>query len=123
MLASWRAPWLELYSRDWLMRWRGNLPPPGEITLVAIDEASITRFGRFPWSRRLMAQALDKISGSGPKVIGLDVLYSDSTEAADDGALADAIARAGNVVVAAQLTEGDHRALWLRPLQIGRAHV
>ena len=63
-----------------------------------------------------MAQALDKVSGSGPKVIGLDVLYIDSTDAADDRALADAIARAGNVVVAAQLTEGDHRGIWLRPL-------
>src|SRR5262245_7561024 len=116
MVASWRAPGLELYSRDWMMRWRGVRTPPGEIVLVAIDEASIARFGRFPWSRGLMAQALDKISAAGPRSVALDVLYTDPTNLADDSALAGAITRAGNVVVAAQLIESDSRAVWLRPL-------
>ena len=116
MVASWRAPGLELYSRDWMMRWRGGLTAPGEIVLVAIDEASIARFGRFPWSRGLMAQAIEKISAAAPKTIALDVLYADPTNVGEDSALARAIARAGNVVVAAQLIESGGRAVWLRPL-------
>src|SRR5262249_12716850 len=114
---TWRAPGLDLYSRDWLMRWRGTVAPPEEIVLLAIDEASIARLGRFPWSRKLMAQAIDKISVTRPRAIALDVLYTDSTDESDDRALAEAIARAGNVVVAAQLTEAENQAIWLRPLE------
>ena len=53
MVFSWRAPGVNLYARDRLMQARGPLPPPNDIVIVAIDEASITRLGRFPWSRAL----------------------------------------------------------------------
>src|SRR3954463_16141405 len=53
MFVEWRAPRLARYSRDWLMRARGPLHIPKEIAIVAIDEASIARFGRFPWSRQV----------------------------------------------------------------------
>src|SRR5262249_6018404 len=52
--------------------------------------------------------------------IALDVLYVDPTTEADDAALASAVKRAGNVVVAAQLTAGatgEDAVEWLRPLQ------
>src|SRR5215510_987400 len=102
---SWRIPEFDLAARDWLLRGRGKLPPPTEIAIIAIDEASIARLGRFPWPRALMARGLERISAARPKVIALDVLYSEPTAAADDQAFATAIARAGNVVVAAQLTK------------------
>ena len=120
--ASWQAPALEHNARAWLMRWRGNLPPSDELVIVAIDEASIDRLGRFPWPRPVMAQTLDRLSAAQPKAIALDVLFSEATNEADDQALAAAIARAGKVVVAAQLVESDERAVWLRPLpEIERA--
>jgi signal transduction histidine kinase/CHASE2 domain-containing sensor protein len=106
-------------ARDWMMRQRGPLPPPDDIVIVAIDEPSLKRFGRFPWSRSLMAQALDSLTDARPKAIALDVLYVEPTNEADDAALASAIKRAGNVVVAAQLTSGATGAdevTWLRPL-------
>jgi len=124
---SWRAPGLELYARDWLMRLRGPVAPPDEVVIIAIDEASQERFGRFPWPRNLMARALDALRAAGPKAVALDVLYTEPTAAEEDRALAEAIARAGNVVVAAQLieitnAEGSLRAEWLRPLaEIERA--
>ncbi|MGH9937401.1 MAG: CHASE2 domain-containing protein, partial [Blastocatellia bacterium] len=124
---SWRAPGAELYARDWLMRMRGNLSPPDEVVIVAIDEASIARLGRFPWPRALMARVVERLGQARAKVIALDVLYSEPAAAADDRALAEAIARAGNVVVAAQLAEsadeqGQSRIAWLRPLpEIERA--
>ena len=107
-------------SRDWLMRQRGPLQPPDDIVIVAIDESSLKRFGRFPWPRSLMARALDSLKSAGPKAIALDVLYVDPTTRADDAALASAVKRAGNVVVAAQLTAGatsEDAVEWLRPLQ------
>ncbi len=119
MVVSWRAPGLSLYARDQLMRARGPLPAPEEIIIIAIDEASLARLGRFPWPRSLMAQALDKLATARPAVIALNVLYSDPTSDADDEALAAAMRRAGNVVVAAQLIDANTeapRAVWLRPL-------
>src|SRR5262249_19741746 len=117
MVVMWRAPALKLAARDALVRARGTAAPPDEIVIVAIDEASIKRFGRFPWPRRLMAQALTKISDARPKVIAIHALYSDFRNEADDGALAEAIKRAGNVVAAAQLIETQLGvAEWLRPL-------
>jgi signal transduction histidine kinase/CHASE2 domain-containing sensor protein len=118
---SWRMPELDLAARDWLMRSRGKVAPPPEIAIIAIDEASIARLGRFPWPRALMARGLELISAARPKVIALDILYSEPTMPADDQALATAIARAGNVVVASQLTrtageKGESRVVWLRPL-------
>lgn len=117
MAVDWRAPGLSLSARDALMRTRGTMTPSDEIIIVAIDEASIRRFGRFPWPRSVVAEALGKISAAHPKAIALTVLFSDPTTEADDAALSQAIKQAGNVVVAAQLIETPlRRAEWLRPL-------
>ncbi|MBO0859560.1 MAG: CHASE2 domain-containing protein [Chloracidobacterium sp.] len=116
----WRVPGLEMTSRDWLMRRRGLLQPPDDIVIIAIDEASLKRFGRFPWPRSLMARALDTLNDARPKAIALDALYIEPTTEADDAALASALKRAGNAVVAAQLTAGatsEDAVEWLRPLQ------
>jgi PAS domain S-box-containing protein len=132
MFVTWRVPGLELYARNWLTRARGPLPVPDDIAIVAIDEASLARFGRYPWRRNLTAQMLDQLAAAHPKVISLDVLFSDATNNADDSALALAIAKAGNVVTAAQLIRtGSGRVVWLRPLPsiekaaagVGHVHV
>jgi PAS domain S-box-containing protein len=117
VVVTWRAPALKVAAHDAMVRARGAASPPAEIVIVAIDEASVKRFGRFPWPRRLMARALEKLSDAHPKVIALNVLYSDPTNEDDDAALAKAVKRAGNVVVAAQLVEAPHGGSeWLRPL-------
>ena len=123
MVFSWRAPGLNFYARDMLMQARGPIPPPNDIVIVAIDEVSIARFGRFPWQRELTAHALDAISSAQPKAIALDILYSEPTTSADDTALADSIKRTGNSVVGTQLVEttdetGSPVARWLRPLPL-----
>ena len=48
VLVDWQAPGIARYARDWLMRGRGTLAVPEEIAIVAIDEPSMARFGRFP---------------------------------------------------------------------------
>jgi len=114
-----RTPNLKLQVRDWLMRARGPIAAPDDIAIVAIDDRSIARLGRFPWSRGEMARALDIIERGQPKVVALNILYSEPTAVAEDEALASAIARAGNVVTTAQLSySGDdsRRADWVEPL-------
>jgi signal transduction histidine kinase/CHASE2 domain-containing sensor protein len=115
----WRAPGIDQYMRDWMIQARGPLSPPDDIAIVAIDEPSIARFGRFPWPRALSARAIDVIVAAQPKAIGVDVLYVDPTSEADDDALARSIQQAGNVVVAAQLVASPATggpANWLLPL-------
>ena len=46
-----------------------------------------------------MARAIERISSGGPKVIALDVLYTDPTAVAEDAQLSKSLATAGNVVV------------------------
>lgn len=128
MICVWLAPGLDAYARDRLIQARGPVAPPDDIVIVAIDEASIARLGRFPWSRDLTARAIDTIVHAQPKVIALDVLYSEPSTGANDAALAESIARSGNTVVAAQLVDaaaderGGQKVEWLRPLpQIERA--
>src|SRR5262244_295843 len=87
MAVAWRAPALNLAARDALVRAQGPMRPPDEVVIVAIDEPSIKRFGRFPWPRGLMAQALRRLSDAHPKVIALNVLYSERTNETDDAAL------------------------------------
>jgi CHASE2 domain-containing sensor protein len=118
-LVSWRAPGFDQYIRDWMIRARGPLPAPDDIAIVAIDEPSIERFGRFPWSRALSARAIDAIAAAQPKAIGADVLYADPTSETDDSTLARSIQEAGNVVVAAQLAAppiAGGPTSWLLPL-------
>jgi PAS domain S-box-containing protein len=119
ILVDWRAPGVGRYTRDWLMRLRGALPIPDDIAIVAIDEPSMARFGRFPWSRQVIARALDSLAAAHPKVIALDVLFTDPTTQEDDESLARSVGRAGNVVVAAQLTDSPVHggpSRWLLPL-------
>src|SRR2546425_4504455 len=63
MFVTWRVPGLDLDARTWLVRARGPLPLPDDIAIVAIDEASLARFGRYPWRRSLTAQMLDQLTG------------------------------------------------------------
>jgi len=119
LMVDWNASGLGRYARDWLMRARGPLPVPDDIAIVAIDEASMARFGRFPWSRRVLARTVDAIAADNPKVIALDILFTDPTAQDDDDALARSIGRAGNVVVAAQLTDSPVHggpSRWLMPI-------
>src|SRR5207248_11593441 len=116
---DWRAPGVGRYTRDWLMRARGPLPAPEDIAIVAIDETSMARFGRFPWSRQVIARTIDALAAVRAKVIAVDVLFIDPTTQADDDGLARSIGRAGNVVVSAQLTDSPVHggpARWLLPL-------
>lgn len=121
VVVSWRAPSLNTFAQDHLMRLRGNLSEPEDIVIVAIDESSISRFGQFPWKRELTARILNNISAAQPKAIALDILYSEATDKLNDLALAESIRKAGNVAIAEQLVRDRHtpelgRSEWLKAL-------
>jgi serine/threonine-protein kinase len=69
---------LEFKTYDLRSSLREILTTPEEIVLVAIDDDSIAQIGRWPWPRSRFAAALDKISQQRPRVIGLDIIYSEA---------------------------------------------
>jgi hypothetical protein len=79
-------------------------PPSPNIAIAGIDDNTLETYGRWAdWPRGLHAQAIDNLSQAGAKVIGFDVIFTDSSP--DDEMLATAMAKADNVVLAAVGTQ------------------
>jgi len=111
---------------------RGPEVPSGDVIVVGYDEISTQALGRWPISRRVIAQAIDRLAAAGAKTIAMDYLWiepeldlphdiraqldgltkslpADSSAAqqatsllkadSSDQALADAMRRAGNVIL------------------------
>ena len=99
---------VERWGLNTLFHLRGPLPPQAPIVIVSIDEDSFDELDlQWPWPRALHAKLLDIVSRGKPAAIGIDLIFAEpsSRGRADDQALALAIARAGNVVLGAALTE------------------
>ncbi len=62
---------------DVMMHLRAGGDVTEDIVLVAVDDDSIEKLGRWPWPRSILARGLDKISEGKPKVIGLSVILSE----------------------------------------------
>lgn len=58
-----------------MFRWRGAEPPRHKIVIVDIDEASLARYGQWPWPRDLVARLVTRIRQQGARVIGLDIMF------------------------------------------------
>jgi CHASE2 domain-containing sensor protein len=51
--------------------------PSDKIAVIAIDKASLDNIGRWPWSREVMADMVDKLAAAKAKVIATTVFYSE----------------------------------------------
>jgi len=74
---------LEAIELNWLdlrFRTRGPLAPGPAVVVAAIDEKSLAAEGRWPWPRSRIAALVDALSRDGAKVIGFDVLFSETAE-------------------------------------------
>ncbi len=76
-------------------------PSPSEdIVIVAVDDESLSRLGRWPWPRSYHSRLLEILSGEGARAVGLDIIMSDpSDDPAADRALADASRASGRTVL------------------------
>ena len=68
---------IEQKSMDVRFQIRGKRDPGDEIVIVAIDEKSIKKLGRYPWPRRYVAQFVDRITDAGARILALDVMYAE----------------------------------------------
>ena len=104
----------ELDALDRLFLLRGPRPTTAPIVIVNVDEDSFDELGPlastktlvWPFPRAMHGMLLDAIASGGPRVIGVDILFSTPSQqgAADDQEFAEAVARAKKVVLGAAIT-------------------
>jgi len=89
---------LELKTYD--MRLRAlEKSAPRHVTIAAIDEQSLAKLGRWPWSRATFAALVYRLDRLGARVIAFDVFFSERESAKADAQFARAIAASRKVVL------------------------
>jgi len=71
---------IELKTFDWRARFDQAQRAPSDVVIVSIDDDSIAKMGRWPWPRSLIARMIDLLSKGGAKIIGVDILFSETEE-------------------------------------------
>lgn len=126
-------------SLDWLHYDKAmnfsHLPSADDIVIVDIDDKSISKLGRWPWSRSRHAQLLDKLTKAQSKIVVFDVLFPelDVNHPEDDQRFANAIKRNGAVIMPiyletlgqqGQVVESPPHALFYREIKaLGHVHL
>ncbi len=67
----------DIRAMDFRLLQRGRIDPGNEVVIVAVDDDSVTRVGRWPWPRTIFAQLIDRIAAERPLAIGVDVTFSE----------------------------------------------
>ncbi len=62
---------------DWRYKIRGTIKAPKDIVIVAIDEKSLEKLGRWPWTRNRLAEIIKRLDQSGAELIVLDIILSE----------------------------------------------
>ena len=68
---------LETASLDLRFRLRGVEKPGDEVAVILADDPTLAKFGRWPLSRHLFAQAVRLLDAAGVKVIAFDLLFAE----------------------------------------------
>jgi len=86
ILLTWWRPqvteFIELKLVDLKFLFRGPIPAGQELAIVAIDDDSLKSYGRWPWSRQVFSQLMERLKEAQPKVIGLDIIFAEKSETA-----------------------------------------
>lgn len=117
---NWLWRWDRLFY-DWQLASESR-PPADDIVIVAIDEQSLRELGRWPWSRRIHADLVRKLTAAGARAIALDIVFAEpsANDPAADADLAAALTESGRVVlpVLNEQTQLDGQLLETLPIPI-----
>ena len=70
---------------------RGPIAAGPDVVIVAIDEASLAKVGRWPWPRARIADLVDRLADAGVSAIGFDVVFDQPVSTVDRQALESAL--------------------------------
>ena len=93
-------PLLEMLEEklyDLRFKIRGKVVPPPYVVIIAIDDKSLEKLGRWPWSWDKMAKLTEILARGGTKVIAFDILFAEPEK--NVAVFAKAIRKAGNVLL------------------------
>lgn len=79
---------------------RNAISPPDQtdkVVVIAIDEPSVNKMGRWPWDRKVTGGLIKKLNQAS--VVGLDMVFSESSNPESDKALAEIIEDNENVIL------------------------
>lgn len=68
---------IDRISYDLMLRNLGEKPANAKVLIVDIDEASLARYGQWPWPRHIVARMLDIMSEGDPDSVGIDILFAE----------------------------------------------
>ncbi|CAM9986627.1 unnamed protein product, partial [Chrysoparadoxa australica] len=76
-------------------------PAPEDVVIVAIDQKSLAALGRWPWSRQVHADLLNRLNKEKPAAVGFDIVFAEPEHAnpTADQAFVNAIQQSGKVVL------------------------
>jgi adenylate cyclase len=101
---------------DVMLRSAGTSPPSDRITIVDIDERSLSTVGQWPWRRDLVATLIERLRSGGAAVVALDMMFpepdryaparpdADPTAATDTDLVLARTLEAGGVILGYGLT-------------------
>ncbi len=73
---------LNFKTTDFIQETSRPQQPALDVVVVAIDEASLKRFGQWPWSRYRLAQLIETINKGEPTSIGLNMIFPEQDRTA-----------------------------------------
>ncbi len=90
-----------------LFHLRGKRPTPAETVIVTMDMASLNHFNLDSktkiWPRAMHARMIERLSELGVKTIAMDIFFEKPHATQDDQRLADALRKAGNVLLSSSI--------------------
>ncbi len=98
LATPWPLELLDLKALDLRFALRGARAATNAVVIVAIDERSLARFGRWPWPRNRLADLVERLTADGARTIAFDAVF-DQADAPNDPAFAAAIRKSGRVVL------------------------
>jgi diguanylate cyclase (GGDEF)-like protein len=101
---------MEARSIDWRFTRRAHWASASaeqdpDLMIVQVSPDCLEKIGKWPWPRDVLANLISRIAAGSPRVIGVDIqFFENDPDHTKDQKLAKAIAQAGNVVLASDLS-------------------
>lgn len=89
--------WADLQLHDWLTRSLPAQPAPPQVTVIDIDERSLSELGPWPWPRPVTARLMQTLRDKGARLQVWDMFFADTTPG--DQALVKQLKNAPDIVI------------------------